>query len=471
MLSHHCYHKNKRKRSEDGKEANGPMAYPVLGNLPQLSKLPHHDFHNWTKQYGHVFKIWLGDFYTLVISDPILIKEIWAKNFDNFVNRIHTPLSRIYSFNYRDLTTADEVYWRNNRSLVASHFTKLKVKSNAVPYVEKQTKLLLQTMDKYSKSGELFSMNIVLEYVYSRYIPYEESVYEGDLDKLYNDVEELFKVMGAGRISDLISWLGPLVDIENLIFGTPLDKSIEYITKIYNEHLFTLDEKNPRDIMDHMIIETKERGVDPLTIILVSTDLFLAGTDTSSGTIEYFTLFMANYPEVQQKAYEELISQFGKDPKELALLKDKDSVPYFQSVIKEVMRIKFIGPMGLPRCCTNDITINGLFIPKGTYLIQNHTTLLTSEDYWHDPKEFNPERFLEPPKKYRHEDLCIPFGVGPRNCVGIHLANEEIFSACANIIINYEIKNPNPSQKIDDSENFGLVVHPNIFGINIVKRQ
>eukprot|EP01132_Coremiostelium_polycephalum_P005001 gene5001-6227_t len=387
---------------------------------------------------------------------------------------------KFYSHNYRDLSSSDEEYWRNNRSIVAGAFTKIKVKSNALHLVEKQTKLLLSTMEKFSNSGEIFyprryykkfSMNIVLEYVYSRQIPYEESVHEGDMERLYKNIEKLFIDLSATNIDDFISWMGPPVNLYRSIVGTALDPVMDYIQKIYDEHVSTLDENNPRDIMDQMIIETNKRQVDPLTISLVSGDIFMAGTDTSSGTLEWFTLFMANYPEIQQKAYDELSQAFGKDTSKIYLQEEKDKVPYFNAVLKEVMRLRFIAPLGLTRCAKDDITIDGLFIPKGTFVMQNHTALLRSSDYWDQPEEFNPSRFFEPPKKYRYEDLCIPFSVGPRNCIGLNLANEEMFAGCANMLLNFEFKNPNPTKKIDDSEVFGLTIHPNEFGIYLSKRK
>eukprot|EP01132_Coremiostelium_polycephalum_P001258 gene1258-1587_t len=421
-------------KKHPGKQIQGPGMFstlPLLGNLHLLGGQPHLGFHKLAQQYQHFFKFWMGDHYTVVVSDPKLLREIWVKNNDNFINRIRTPSFKIFSSNFRNLASGDKEYWLTNRAMVGQTFTKLKILKIANETIENETKLFIDTMEKLASSGQpvyprkyfkKYSMNIILKYVFSESIPWEESV-------------------DAGRINRLLK------PIEDLV-GTPMDQIKTFIKEIHEDHLKNLDPENPRDLMDSFIIGCKESGLDPELPTIIGIDFLMAGTDTSSATVEWFALLMANYPHVQEKLYNELKSLSTKtssSSKPFLSLKSKSEATYFNAVIKEVMRIHPIGPLGLPRVAHNDIFIDEYFIPKGTQMIQNQYTLSHSSDFWENPQDFIPERFLND----KHSDVFIPFSVGARNCIGQSLAQEEIYAICSNFILNFQVS---PLDGVDQIE-------------------
>eukprot|EP01132_Coremiostelium_polycephalum_P003800 gene3800-4729_t len=447
------------------------MALPILGNLNLLGKRPHVDLTNLSKQYGNsILRFWMGDHYTLVVTDPHLVREIWVKNFDNFINRPHFPSMKLFSNNYRDLALGDEQYWRPNRAIVSAAFTRTKIKNLATTIIENEGGFLCDSLKTFVSTGEplyprlyckKYALNIVLKYIFSEEIPYTESVHEGNMDKLQGPIDQIFKAAGSARLDDFISIIAPFSYIYRRINGMRKRKVRNFVQEIFEKHKSSLDRQNPKDLLDTILIESEEKNWDPQISLSIAVDLILAGTDTSASTIEYFMLYMSNYPEIQNKAFTELEKVVGKGNK--VNLSHRQSTPYLNAVMKEVMRMKPVAPLGLPRSCHSDITIDGIFIPKGAQLIQNIYGLLHSPDYWDRPNEFIPERFLTADDQ--PENIAfIPFGVGQRNCIGQSLAYEEIYIAISNILMNFEISSID-GKMIDDTELFGLTIKPKIFGI------
>ncbi|KAN0029807.1 hypothetical protein ACTA71_007944 [Dictyostelium dimigraforme] len=98
-----------------------------------------HVFTQLSKKYGGIFKIWLGEPLSMVVSDPEIVNEIWIKQHDSFINRPKNITTKMFSSNYRSLNFGDYPNWKFNRSITSSHFTKTKLLlSKVTDIVEKQ---------------------------------------------------------------------------------------------------------------------------------------------------------------------------------------------------------------------------------------------------------------------------------------------------------------------------------------------
>eukprot|EP01132_Coremiostelium_polycephalum_P004205 gene4205-5266_t len=456
----------------------GPTPIPILGNLHQLGKQPHQAFFKMTKKFGHFFRVWMGDRYAIVTSDPKLVREIWVQNLDSFNSVPKTPSTTIISNNFRGLVSAEGERWKILRAITGSAFSMLKIKTLATTIIEKQTNQLISQMKEISLStkkydparyNKKFSMNVILNYVFSEEIPWNESVYEGNIHRLTGPIDRLFKEFAIGHLGDYIQFLNKPYYLYKKLQGPPIDVVTGFIREIYEQHLKTIDRENPRDLLDSIIIELNQKEIEPDVAVFVGNNMILAGTDTSSTTITWFMLLMANNPNIQEKVYEEIKQVFkngGENQTDFITCKDTNKVPYLNATIKEVMRYKPIAPLGLSKVSLEDCNIGEFYLPKGTQVVQNTYALCRSQDFWIEPEAFRPERFLND----NHTDHFLPFSVGPRHCIGLNLAKEEIFSACANIILNFKISRIN-DQLIDEYENFGTTISPNPFEIILETRQ
>ncbi|KAK5577034.1 hypothetical protein RB653_001971 [Dictyostelium firmibasis] len=484
----------------------GGIPFPIFGDLPKFGVNPHRYLTKVAKKKGGIFSVWLGDEKVFIITDPEAIRDIWIKQFKNFSDHPRHRSIRIFSGNFNDMAFAEYSLWKINRKWVSSAFTKTKLKTVG-DLIERETNYFIDSMKIYSNSGESFypkkylskfGINIVSGLMFSEVISKDESIDKGAMEKLTIPIQAVFKRLGADNLDDFISILGPLFYFQNKKFKRQVQDIYEYLEVIYDQHVTNLDTENPKDLMDLLIISTEGKEKD--MIIHIGMDCLLAGSDSTAASCEWFCLFMVNNPSIQKKAYNELKNCINveKDGKFIPISK-RENCPYMQSIFKEVLRMRPVGPLGIPRVALEETTVNGYTIPKGSQVYQNVYGM--GHLYVSNPYEFKPERWIEYKKQkdqikaeeeYELEQqdgadeinysssklnsnfddldkVSIPFSLGNRNCPGMSLSELTLFSLCSNILLNFELKSPNGKQ-LDDTEVFGLTSHTKVHSINLIPR-
>ncbi|RDX61878.1 Cytochrome P450 82A4, partial [Mucuna pruriens] len=163
--------------------------------------------------------------------------------------------------------------------------------------------------------------------------------------------------------------------------------------------------------------------------------IIAGGTDTSNTALTWAVCLILKNPLVIQKVKAELDIQIGKE----RYLSESDisKLIYLQAIVKETLRLHPPVPLSAPHEFTEDCTLSGYNIKKGTRLITNIWKIHTYLNVWSDPIEFKPERFLTTHKdinmRGHHFDL-LPFGSGRRICPGIFFGLQMLFELGACIV-------------------------------------
>ncbi|KAF2072353.1 hypothetical protein CYY_006323 [Polysphondylium violaceum] len=450
----------------------GPsFTLPIIGDLGKLRDLsPAQFFYQQSKIYGNIFRTWLGDQYTVVVSDPKLVREIFVKNFDNFVNRSDLLSLRLISNDYKTLSSGRDMVWKRNKEMIVQALT-LKLRTHS-SVIQENCEDLIKIMKDYQQTNQPFSpklflsnytLNIILQFVFSFKLRFDDEI-QGKI--ITQEVYELFDFVGHFGFGQFIKSIGyPYYFYKRYMDKSVLKNLKLLINQIVQDHLKKLDPENPKDILDAILLKTDQNDADDRQLpYLLAVDLLLAGVLTSADTIQFFLIAMANNPDIQEKAYQELNQVVEKGTQ--ATIYHRPSTSYFNAIIKEVMRWRPIVPLGLPRAAKDDIYISEYFIPKDTQILINMDAIFTSEENWENPKDFIPERFIN----NTHSDLFIPFGVGPRSCIGVSLAMDEVYTACTNILLNFKVSSVD-GNKIDDSSIADVTLHPKYdFSIKLTNR-
>jgi cytochrome P450 len=189
-------------------------------------------------------------------------------------------------------------------------------------------------------------------------------------------------------------------------------------------------------------------------------DMFLAGTDTSSTILVWIMAELMRNPSVMQRAQDEIREAVkGKAKVEES---DLQKLMYLKLVVKEGFRLHPPLPLLVPRETTESCTIEGYHIPAKTRVFVNARSIGRNPEYWKNPNEFKPERFLDSSIDFRgkHFEL-LPFGAGRRGCPGIDFAVQILELALANLLLRFDWELPHGLRRedIDMEEAFGLSVH------------
>uniref|UniRef100_A0A1S4JS48 Uncharacterized protein n=1 Tax=Culex quinquefasciatus TaxID=7176 RepID=A0A1S4JS48_CULQU len=223
---------------------------------------------------------------------------------------------------------------------------------------------------------------------------------------------------------------------------TVLDELTRIIMAKVDEAVIRLD-KNPSQDSDSQSVLEKLLKVNRDVAVVMAFDMLLAGVDTTSSATSGILYCLAKNPEKQAKLREEL----------RAILPNKDSpltpenmknLPYLRACIKEGLRM-YPPVAGNVRQAGKDIVLQGYQIPKGTDVAMASMILHSGEEYFERGNEFLPERWLKetsgcPSGKDVHPFLFLPFGFGPRTCVGRRMAMLEMEMLVARITRQFEYR-------------------------------
>uniref|UniRef100_A0A8C7CAK4 unspecific monooxygenase n=1 Tax=Neovison vison TaxID=452646 RepID=A0A8C7CAK4_NEOVI len=180
-----------------------------------------------------------------------------------------------------------------------------------------------------------------------------------------------------------------------------------------------------------------QKALSDLELVAQSIIFIFAGYETTSTSLSFLVYELATHPDVQQKLQEEIDATFPK--KAPPTYDGLVQMEYLDMVLNETLRLYPIGGR-LERVCKKDVEISGVFIPKGTVVMVPVFTLQRDQDLWPEPEEFRPERFSKKNKDSINPYIYLPFGTGPRNCLGMRFAILNMKLALVRVLQNFSFK-------------------------------
>ncbi|XP_051803638.1 cytochrome P450 2J2-like [Acanthochromis polyacanthus] len=246
----------------------------------------------------------------------------------------------------------------------------------------------------------------------------------------------------------------------------------DFVREQINEHKQTWDLSEQRDFIDCYLKEIHMGRVDNTfdeeNLIVCVMDLFLAGTETTSTTLRWAFLYMAKYPEIQEKVQAEIDRVIGQSRQ--PSMEDRANLPYTDAVIHEIQRMGNIVPLSLPHSTNKDVQLGGYSIPKGVTIIPNLTSVLFDKNEWETPYTFNPGHFLSEEGKFVTQAAFIPFSAGKRLCLGENLARMELFLFFTSSMQHFTFSMP-AGVKPSMEYRLGVTLAPKDYEVCVTSRQ
>uniref|UniRef100_A0A3B4WYR2 Cytochrome P450, family 2, subfamily N, polypeptide 13 n=1 Tax=Seriola lalandi dorsalis TaxID=1841481 RepID=A0A3B4WYR2_SERLL len=416
----------------------GPLALPLLGNVFSIEpKQPHIYLTKLADVYGNVFCIRLGRHKTVFVSGWRMVKEALVTQAENFVDRPDSPMvNRIYSGNSAGLFFSNGKVWRRQRRFAMAMLRTFGLaKSSMEQSICEESRHLQEAMEK--EKGEPFDpvpllnnavANIICQIVFGKRFDYSDHNFQSMLKNL-TEMAYLEGSIWAFFYDAFPALMKHLPGPHNGIFTN--SKSLEAsIRREIDRHKLDLDPSNPRDYIDTFLIEEKhnrrsEQGFEEGNLVLCCLDLFLAGSETTSKTLQWGLIYLITNPHIQDKVQAEVDRVIGQTRQ--PTMADRPNLPYTDAVIHEIQRMGNIVPLNGFRMAAKDTTLGGYFIPKGTSVMPNLTSVLFDKTQWETPDTFNPGHFLDAEGKFVRRDAFLPFSAGKRACLGEGLARTELF--------------------------------------------
>jgi cytochrome P450 len=457
----------------------GPAPWPVLGNIASLAGLPHRSLEKLARKYGGLMYLRLGSKPCVVVSTAEVARELFKTNDIIVSNR---PGGCFFEnlAEYRNITSSPYgAHWRQLRKICASElFTQKRLDSYKDSRLEEIRTAVKELFEQSENRGpvnihdwlhRLLSNNLTRVIMNERYFGTDEKGMQGA--KEFERVTALmFSQAGDVVLSDFIPYMAFLTKLQGKpkLYRKTRDIVLEMMRKMVNfdERKKLHDEGGstgkPEDFVDVLLSSTLADGETRLPddiCLLLLMDMLVAGTDTSSTTIEWTIAELLRHPDKLKRVREELNSVVGAN--QLVKEEDLDRLPYLNAIVKESFRLHPATPLGLPRESHQPFQLQGYTLPKGTRLFINQWAVHRDPGVYDLPEEFKPERFLEGGEISIVGDSqyqLIPFGSGRRNCVGLPMAQLVIRLVLAHLLhsVDFALPEGQEPKDLDMSESFGI---------------
>ncbi|KAK1432791.1 hypothetical protein QVD17_09691 [Tagetes erecta] len=428
-----------------------PPSLPIIGHLYLLKQPIHETLLTLAQKYGPVMMLRFGVRQVVVVTSPSAVEECFTKTNDIVLaNRPLLPSTKYFNYNYTTMgATPYGDLWRALRRVAAHDLLSTTCLDATTHLREHEVKLMCRQLLNVNSSHKVINLkswfrdllnNLTTTAIMGKRY-HGDQIDISDLNKAstFRDMmDELFKLLHTPSLGDflpILRWVGFMgVEKKMIDLMKRVDKFLEEViaerrrctgsreSRIMVDKLLALQEKEPELYTDQII-----KGF--MLIMLV------AGTETPYLTLEWCMSLLLNNPNAMEKIKNEINTHVGFE----RLLKesDLDKLSYLQNVINESLRLYPTLPLLLPREASEDITIGGYLVPRGTMLMVNAWAIQRDPVLWDEPDKFKPERFdhrIGTEDKYK----MLAFSVGRRGCPGTNLGYRILGLAMGTLIQAFE---------------------------------
>ncbi|RIB25761.1 cytochrome P450 [Gigaspora rosea] len=446
-------------------------------------------FTEWAKMLGDIYSIQMGQQNWIILTGDKVVGDLLQKRGGKYSSR--TPSYYFYQILTRNRGFISSPYNERYKMLLPIMLEMLSQRAvkEQSDLIDSQFHILMQNFYRASTNikdslypkyyFQLASLNIITTLCSAKSIKDIEDPFYKEFEISQNDLIDLVKI--TNNLSDffpILGWFSNDKIYRRVIETRRMDET--FYGKMI-EDVKNVSEGKPCFIKN--LLHKMDEGIlDELDIVHILGALFGAGTDTVSSSLTWITAALANNPEVQYKAHQELDKIIGHS--RLPSASDEPNLHYIRAIIKEGQR--YCGPiyLGVPHYIEEDDEYNGYHIPANSVVILNQYGIHMDEKRYENPKEFKPERFFGITESsavlangnYQNRDH-FGFGAGRRLCTGIHLAELELFLGVSRLLWCFKIENASPLSKdgkpmpIDlEKVRFGITVWPEKYHIKFIKR-
>ncbi|VAW80812.1 hypothetical protein MNBD_GAMMA12-2399 [hydrothermal vent metagenome] len=419
----------------------GPRGWPLSGNLYHLKNDILKKLQDDRARFGSIMKYRIGYYKYIVINSPEYIRHVLLEQKSNYSKQ---TLSNEQSKHItgESLLTLHGDDWHKQRRRMQGAFRK-----NAVANYYKDMNVATDTFLQHCQNHQ-GPINITHAMTNLTYTIVGKALFGAKLQDSQEQIRESLDIALHyihGRIESLIRL--PLWGYtrKQRRFKQAIQQFDNIVNSIIEQRHASNDEN---DLLQKLLISVDEKDQSRMTQQQLRNEivtLLLAGHETTANLMTWCLYELASKPDIQEKLYEEV-----KDIDFSTITaKQLGSLEYTFRIIQESMRL--YPPVWLmERHTINKDEINGYTIPKNTTIIISPWVMHRHPEYWAYPNEFNIDNFLPENFEKIPDYVFIPFGKGPRMCIGMNFAIQEAIIILAKIGQQFILDQASPANVTPD---------------------
>ncbi|VUC36506.1 unnamed protein product [Clonostachys rosea] len=482
----------------------GPPTVLGLGNLSQIPlKQPFIQFGKWSRIYGDILGLKVGPSNLVVIHNPQTVHQLFSKRAAHYSGRPYSYIPNEHVFcKHADkhiLNLQNTPYLRKWRASVAYLIGASGLKQ-VIPMQEATAATLAkqlldttpsETLD-YLKQWALATplLAITGQRLEDRGKAFSDRFFKAQ--KLWLELLEPGNAPPVDMVPMLrwipekfASWKTDARYVRDYMFEEYAGY-LKSAQKLSGESDVAKSDQNKSPRFKCLMTKILEDGLEegkgndgklsysPDQLAYLGGGLLDAAVDTTWASMMSLILYLAAYPSIQEKAYEEVTRVSPDQPPAGDRLSD---LPYIGACLAEIFRLCPPAPNGLPRILDRDDIVDGYMIPKGTTVLANVWSIQRNPGDYDQPDEFIPERYLNHPLGLKKgadstdKRATYTFGAGRRLCPGEAFAQNSLITAIAKLLWSFKIEPAGPLDiSIETGFHTGLVMGPEPYKVNFVLR-
>lgn len=429
------------------------------------------DWYNEIKRRGLKFGgAWSWAKPVLVLTDPDYIRDVLVKDFQHFADRdfYHNPQ---YDKPNESLFVVEKEQWKNLRQKLTPTFTSARMKM-MFPTVVQCTEPMMELFETSAKTGEDIEIkewlaNFTTDVIGCVAFGLEFGSFKSKDAKFRKMGKEIFTVDFKRAVNLLLCRICENT-AQNIGISNIPSVVTNFFTEVITENVKYRRENNIRrpdftqllmDLHDSTKGQDNHFTFDEMIANVII--FFIAGFDTSSTTMHFALYELCVNPVLQEKTRAEIKEVLKKHNGEFTYEAYQD-MTYLRQVLDETLR-KYPPVQAVTRRAVQPYKFKGsnLTLEKGITVIISTIGLGRDPEHYPDPDRFDPERFTLENKAARNPYVYLPFGDGPRNCIGMRFGLMQSSIGLVKILKDYTVR-ISPSTKLPLTLKHGLfLMQPN----------
>ncbi|CAI9095920.1 OLC1v1031958C2 [Oldenlandia corymbosa var. corymbosa] len=461
----------------------GPTPLPIIGNLHLLDQQLHKSLAKLAKIHGPIMSLQFGQISTVVVSSSAFAKQVLQKHHLDFSSRLMPDAVRAhdhfrYSVAWLPAAGSD---WRSLRRIMNSYMFSANRLDSHRRKISEKVQELIEYCRKNCETGKAVdigqaafttSLNLLSDIMFS------EDLTDPSTDSAKEFKDLVWNMMVEASRPNVVDFFPVLKTFDpqgvRRRMTSHFGRVLEMFRGLISDRLTMVKNKEcagskRMDVLDDLLDLCKESPmeIDRNLIEHLFLDLFIAGTDTTSSTLEWAMAELLKNPSTLKTAQAEIKEAIGGRGKQIEET-NLPHLPYLQCIVKETLRMHPPVPI-IPRKVDSDVEVCGYVVPAGSQVLVNAWAVGRDESVWEDALVFKPERSMECDSFIIRPDRdfeLVPFGAGRRICPGFSLAMRIIPVALGSMInvFDWKLEDGNElKEELNMEEKFGITLrkaHP-----------
>jgi cytochrome P450 len=397
----------------------------------------------YTELYGDTFRFYLGGLKEAIVTiDPAVIQHVLKTNAENY-QKSDIQVKRMGHFLGKGLLTTHGEAWRTQRRLIQKGFDRKQLEALSA-IMQDSVADSVQDFDSQIQDGpvDIYPHLMKMTFAMVARSLFGADLKDEDIDLISHTICTVQEFIVRQTLQP---YLNPWFEVSGEL------RRHEEMRARADAILLEYIKERRRQEPGHDLLQTlmdarysDGEGMSDELVLSESMQLLVAGHETSSNGLSWLLYLLSTHPDCLERVREEFDAVLGDRPLSFG---DVPRLEFATQVIQEGLRL-YPPFWMIDRMAVADDRVGDIAIPRGSTVIVYVYGAHHASRYWESPEVFDPERFIKANEKLRTPFTHLPFGGGPRGCIGNHYAMMQILMILSTLLRKYDFE-LTPGQTIE----------------------